>query len=889
VTFQKDQIQGLIAEIDGVLQKTTPRLPWVKSADANQQRRLLEKVRNFLVALQRRTGLEDTPRQPEGQPNLLAYDISYQSAQPATLKRNQGGQEGSAQQMLQTIVQEMSYLRANLMQPLQAELEALQQQREALLQEVRQLEGQRQGYGAAGQMFNQQQLMNEFLQTLMHRLQETLPQQIAQTLQNSGDPALLGANPSQPALQAMSQADQTLVNFDTTLKIVFEALQRDVQAYQASLSQGLDRMHTLGQQGEMMFSALISHLAEQVGRGVSYLQVPVRAELKPEAAAPAEATIAPPEIQQPMSAEQKPVQTVSAPPQPPIYPVAPTPPNPMPGTPMAFPYAGIEISTGKASGATDSATIGIDAAIDSWIRAVGAVNTEETEAGVADLDLSDLNLNDLELSPMDVQELDSLLEEASSSLSSEPISPPGLGLLSQEACDRPTRPLATPQPIEPLPSSSEAAIGPFADAQLLSEDARDELDEFYQSLFGAEGKTESAAEVPATRSTSPELGDREATAIATPSTTDLAQHKNREQGQANQQVAELTPAAPDVAASATGTVQRDLDDAPAVRPAPGDEITSLTDLFADLDAPALATGTAATHSFIAEPDLALEGSAASALVPQEASPGDTWTDDLYIPASPEENLLPAEEPIEEATTGIWLDDLLLNHLHEDLSNLEESLSSSATSAAGVESELTAWILDDLANQPQPPLTAATEGETLEDFVTALSELETSTGDQDASVEPVRTAASASQSSESASFSLDMLFPDHPVPDRSDDAADSPSAVDQPIAFTLAGMDDLFADSPATPALAESQSIASTPTADQPVTFTLAGMDDLFADPSAPPSEPPSSPAPAIEELTLEGMFEEFLDPAAIHSPPDSPASSPLARQPQTPEKKTGLA
>jgi hypothetical protein len=114
-------------------------------------------------------------------------------------------------------------------------------------------------------------------------------------------------------------------------------------------------------------------------------------------------------------------------------------------------------------------------------------------------------------------------------------------------------------------------------------------------------------------------------------------------------------------------------------------------------------------------------------------------------------------------------------------------------------------------------------------------------------------------------------------------------VDQPIAFTLAGMDDLFADSPATPALAESQSIASTPTADQPVTFTLAGMDDLFADPSAPPSEPPSSPAPAIEELTLEGMFEEFLDPAAIHSPPDSPASSPLARQPQTPEKKTGLA
>ncbi|MBD2119640.1 hypothetical protein [Trichocoleus sp. FACHB-262] len=295
MTSQKDQIQTLIAEIDKVLQKPSTRLPWVMSGETTQQRRVLERVRSYLVSVQQRM-VADELSQTRTKSNLSTYDIQYQPTQNPDYVRAPiapvgNSQDEAARQILQVVAQEMDHLRSSLTQPLQADLEALRQQREALVQEIRQLESQRHHYSLAQQQANQQKIIGEFLQVLMGRLQDSLTQQVAQTLSSlqsqsvyegqSTEAIALGGrtaanqpllNPGQRVEQLQvlqARSDQLLMNLDSTLSVVFEALQRNVQSYEESLSTGLERMHDLGQQGEVMFTALVSHLAQQLGREAS--------------------------------------------------------------------------------------------------------------------------------------------------------------------------------------------------------------------------------------------------------------------------------------------------------------------------------------------------------------------------------------------------------------------------------------------------------------------------------------------------------------------------------------------------------------------------------------------------------------------------------------------
>ncbi|MBD2461068.1 hypothetical protein H6G89_08440 [Oscillatoria sp. FACHB-1407] len=287
MTSHKAQIQALINEIDEVLSKPSPRLPWVMAGDADQQRQVLEQTRRYLLSLQQDIPEPGSPALPS---SPLAYNLAYPQGQAPAVE--------SAQQVLQAVLQEMSYLRANVMQPLRNDVEQLQLQREALLQEVRMLEAQRQQALPPAQ--SQQQIITEFLQSLMGRLQENLTGQVAQMVasleaQSAQERALLGSTPLttevhpetgvsyQPVLSAQqrleqiqtlqSQSDQLLLKLDSTLRVIFESLQSNIQSYQDSLSQGLDKMHNLGQQGEAMFAALVNRLAQQLGREAStYLQ-----------------------------------------------------------------------------------------------------------------------------------------------------------------------------------------------------------------------------------------------------------------------------------------------------------------------------------------------------------------------------------------------------------------------------------------------------------------------------------------------------------------------------------------------------------------------------------------------------------------------------------------
>lgn len=298
---QKYKIQALIAEIDEVLSKPAPRLPWTGSMDTVHQRQLLERVRAYLVSSDSNLTAGSGPASP----NVRPQPVPVPKVPPSAPRPS------AAEQILLAVTGEISHLRSSLTEPLQEDIEALRMEQQALIQEIKQLEAQRQQQQSlAQQQANQQQIISEFLQVLTARLEETLTSNFSQILssrenqllQSSAAPYSLGsAQSEQPALEVtvnpqtsgehpqmtaaqsleqmqlfQSRLDSLLMSLDSRMGTVFEALQANLESYQASLGQGLENMHGLSQQSEAMFVALVNHLAVQLGREASsYVQQPI--------------------------------------------------------------------------------------------------------------------------------------------------------------------------------------------------------------------------------------------------------------------------------------------------------------------------------------------------------------------------------------------------------------------------------------------------------------------------------------------------------------------------------------------------------------------------------------------------------------------------------------
>ncbi|HAA28744.1 MAG TPA: hypothetical protein DCE56_14975 [Cyanobacteria bacterium UBA8553] len=293
MTSQK-YIQSLIDDIDAILPKAEARLPWSKPGDVAAQRRVLERVRSYLASEQQNIGTSIehplVPAAPEQQEVL--------------------------QQIVQAVTQEMDVMRVNLMQPMQAEIEALHQQRNSLVQEIRQLERNKQQLDSIRyRQNNEQELISEISEGLIERCSEKLTQQLGQILANwevslanldlteevapasfkqaSVESVIHSQDRLDQLRQLQEQSDRLLTNLDANQRAIFEALQRNIQGYQESLSQGLDKMHRLGVQGETLFTALVNRLAQQLGREASTL-LQSSLQLSDSADQPNEAPTSPP-------------------------------------------------------------------------------------------------------------------------------------------------------------------------------------------------------------------------------------------------------------------------------------------------------------------------------------------------------------------------------------------------------------------------------------------------------------------------------------------------------------------------------------------------------------------------------------------------------------------
>lgn len=286
--MQQDELEALVAEIDSILEEAAPRLPWVMSNDTNQ-RQLLARARAYLAEAKASTDALAAPGLPND-PTAVA-----------------------SSQVLKALLQEMQYLRGQTMQildPLRNEVATLRQQRELLLQEVQQLQQQRAQIDQGPNLHQLPPSWEAALQQMTQQLEARLSAQVNQSVQRlesatatayglmqspqgfaDGDaPGLTPMQRLEFLKQLQAQSDQLMMGLDQSMRSVFDTLQQSIYSYQDSLNQGLNQMHTLGQQGELMFSALVNHLGQQINaQTLAYLESGQHRELpesRPEASTP---------------------------------------------------------------------------------------------------------------------------------------------------------------------------------------------------------------------------------------------------------------------------------------------------------------------------------------------------------------------------------------------------------------------------------------------------------------------------------------------------------------------------------------------------------------------------------------------------------------------------
>lgn len=112
-----------------MLGKASPRLPWVLSGEATEQRQLLERIRHYLFSIEE-SNLNDAVLPDRVRPNLALAVHDIQAPVSSNLgARQQNDQQEAAQQILQAVMQEMGSFRDQVVQPLQVDVQALHQQR----------------------------------------------------------------------------------------------------------------------------------------------------------------------------------------------------------------------------------------------------------------------------------------------------------------------------------------------------------------------------------------------------------------------------------------------------------------------------------------------------------------------------------------------------------------------------------------------------------------------------------------------------------------------------------------------------------------------------------------------------------------------------------------
>lgn len=292
MTSHTDEIQQLIADIDHLLSHSGKGLSKFLSHQKPREKQILQRVHDFLVQLSQNQISKDQIPAETNQPSAtkpfssLLTQFNQQIYSSTVFESTLTPSEPN--QISTEIKQELTVL----LQPLQAELSRLLAERASLIQEIRQLEQkQLQNPSFSQQFANQEQIISQFLEVLMGRLDAHLKlnaspiinpnQQNLEAITAAIQPILESAERVEQLANLARNLDQRLLSLDGTVNIVFEALERNINTYYHSLSQALAKMHSQGMQGEQLMANFLNNLTQYLQQQ-SLISDPLISSVNPE-------------------------------------------------------------------------------------------------------------------------------------------------------------------------------------------------------------------------------------------------------------------------------------------------------------------------------------------------------------------------------------------------------------------------------------------------------------------------------------------------------------------------------------------------------------------------------------------------------------------------------
>lgn len=184
----------------------------------------------------------------------------------------------TAEALLRSVTQDLRSLQQDLLSQLNQDIGRLQAEKSRLVNDVEKLQAQQQSLQSQHevdlskqQLAQQQAWAKQLALVLANHLQTALNERLSQTLgsyppgtipQITGQSSQL-ANQSSGQLSS-NQSPQIMASLDDTVNRTFASLRHDINSYQSSLGQQLERMHTMGQQGEAILEVLVKRLSQQL-------------------------------------------------------------------------------------------------------------------------------------------------------------------------------------------------------------------------------------------------------------------------------------------------------------------------------------------------------------------------------------------------------------------------------------------------------------------------------------------------------------------------------------------------------------------------------------------------------------------------------------------------
>jgi drug/metabolite transporter (DMT)-like permease len=190
----------------------------------------------------------------------------------------------SADYVLKTMTQDLHDLQHEVVTHLQQDVRRLQTEKSRLINEIEKLQNQREAIQSQYEVVlsrQQQEQQQAWAKQLALAMANHLQVALSQKLRQSSPFADLEVFSDAPltendAISRQAQPSPQLASIDDTLNRTFTTLRNDLNSYQSSISQQIDRMQNMGKQGEAILEVLVRRISQQLQLEAARAQNPTQ-------------------------------------------------------------------------------------------------------------------------------------------------------------------------------------------------------------------------------------------------------------------------------------------------------------------------------------------------------------------------------------------------------------------------------------------------------------------------------------------------------------------------------------------------------------------------------------------------------------------------------------